>query len=133
MGYRALVGVILVVHFGFLAYLVFGGLAAIRWPKTFWPHLAAVLWGLAAITFPMVCPLTWAEDQARQRAGEAPLTAGFIDRYIENVLYPERYTGLVRVLVALVVLGSWALAFRTWSIRRTYTGAKRHAGASGRT
>jgi hypothetical protein len=131
MGYRALVTAILIVHFGFLAYLVLGGLPAIRWPKAFWPHLAAVLWGLAAITLPVVCPLTWAEDWARQRAGEPPLTAGFIDRYIENVLFPERYSWLVRILVALVVLGSWALAFRAWSIRRTYTGAKRRTWPSG--
>ena len=117
MGYRFLVSAILVVHFAFLAYVVFGGFLAIRWPRAFWPHLAAVTWGLTGIVFSIVCPLTWAEDQARQRAGEAALTKGFIDRYIEGVLYPERYTGLLWVLVAVVILASWLLAYRSYVSR----------------
>jgi len=32
---------------------------------------------------------------------------GFIDRYIEGVLYPERYSELVMAVVALLVVGSW--------------------------
>jgi hypothetical protein len=40
------------------------------------------------------------------------LTAGFVDRYVEGVIYPERYTGLVQVLVAVVVTISWAGAYQ---------------------
>lgn len=120
MAYRILASAILVAHFVFLGYVVFGGVLAIRWPRAFWPHLVAAGWGLLVITFPIVCPLTWAENWARRRAGEAALTSGFIDRYIENVLYPERYTNLLRILVAVVILGSWGLAYRRWRIHRTY-------------
>jgi hypothetical protein len=118
MDYRLLVSAVLVAHFAFLAYVVLGGLPAIRWPRLFWPHLAAAAWGLVVITFPVACPLTGAEDWARRRAGEAALTRGFIDRYIEGVLYPARYAGLLHVLVALVVLGSWLLVYRRWRSRR---------------
>jgi hypothetical protein len=130
MGYRALVSAIIAVHFGFLAYVVLGGLPAIRWPKAFWPHVVAVLWGLLVIMFPVVCPLTWAEDRARRRAGGSALTKGFIDRYVEGVLYPERYTGLLRVLVAVIVVGSWVLAWRSWQRRRRYQGPNRQKSAS---
>jgi hypothetical protein len=117
MGYRFLVTAILVVHFAFLAYVVLGGLLAIRWPRAFWPHLAAVGWGVVTVAFSIVCPLTSAEDWARQRAGEAALTKGFIDRYIEGVLYPERYTGVLWALAAVVIAGSWLLAYRSYLSR----------------
>src|SRR5262245_29659082 len=112
MAYRALVTVILVVHFGYLAYLALGGFLAWRWRWTFWPHFVAAVWGLAVVTLPLHCPLTWAENWARVRGGEPAATRGFIDRYIEGVLYPERYAMLLRILVALLVLGSWLGAYR---------------------
>jgi hypothetical protein len=114
MGYRWLVMVILAVHFAFLAYVMFGGFLALRWPAAFWPHLGAAVWGVLVVGVPLNCPLTWAEGWARRRAGEPALTRGFIDRYFEGVLYPERLTGLVRVLVAFCVLGSWLWAYRRW-------------------
>lgn len=105
--YRALTTAILVVHFAYLAYVVVGGFLAWRWPRTIWLHLVAAAWGLVVVAFPLVCPLTAAEDWSRRRAGEAGLTRGFIDRYIEGVLYPERYTLALQVLAGLLVVGSW--------------------------
>jgi hypothetical protein len=116
--YKALVTVVLAAHFGFLAYVLFGGFLAWRWPRAFWPHLAAATWGLAVVAIPLTCPLTYAENWARERAGEAGLTQGFIDRYIEGVLYPERYTRLLQVLVGVLVLGSWLGAYRWYRRRR---------------
>jgi Protein of Unknown function (DUF2784) len=120
VGYRLLVTAVLAVHFAFLAYVVVGGFLAVRWPRLFWPHLVAAAWGLLVVAFPVTCPLTWAENWARVRAGEGALTKGFIDRYIEGVIYPARYTPVVDVLVGLVVIGSWLLVYRNWRIvRRT--------------
>lgn len=106
-----LVTLILVVHFGYLGYVVLGGFLAWRWPRAVWPHLAAAAWGLAVVGIPLTCPLTTAEYWARRRAGQAGETTGFIDRYIEGVLYPERYTVALQVLVGVVVVGSWAGAY----------------------
>lgn len=118
MGYRVLVTVILTVHFAYLAYVVFGGFLAWRWPRAFWPHLVAAAWGLAVVGIPLTCPLTTAEGWARRRAGEAGLTRGFIDRYIEGVLYPERFTLLLQAGVGIAVVGSWAGAYGWWRRRR---------------
>nr|MDT0657099.1 DUF2784 domain-containing protein [Micromonospora sp. DSM 115978] len=108
MGYRLLTTLILALHFAFLAYLVTGGFLAWRWPRTIWVHLTAAGWGVVVVAARLTCPLTWAEDWSRQRAGEAGLSEGFIDRYIEGVVYPERYTALAQTLVAVAVIGSWA-------------------------
>lgn len=117
MGYQLLTTVILVAHFGYLGYVVAGGFLAWRWPRTIWAHLAAGTWGTVIVVADLAsdgitCPLTYAENWSRQRAGEAGLSAGFIDRYIEGVLYPERYATAAQALAGVVVLISW-VGYRT--------------------
>jgi hypothetical protein len=53
------------------------------------------------------CPLTWAEDRARRRAGGPGLARGFIDTYLTGVLYPARYLVVLQTLAGLAVLVSW--------------------------
>jgi hypothetical protein len=109
MGYRLLTTVILVVHFGFLAYLLLGGFVAWRWRRTIWVHLVAAAWGVTVVVGKLVCPLTYAEHWSRRRAGEVgpATTQGFIDRYVEGVLFPERLTALAQALLAITVIVSW--------------------------
>jgi len=108
MGYRVLAEATMVAHFGFLVFLVIGGFLAWRWPAVIWPHLAMATWGLTSTVFLWDCPLTAVEDWARRRAGEAGLSTGFIDTYLTGVIYPERYTTVIQVLVGVVVAVSWA-------------------------
>ena len=108
MSYRVLAEATMVVHFGYLAYLVFGGFLAWRWPRMFWVHVAAAGWGLTSIFTGVPCPLTTIEDRARERAGQPGLPpGGFIDYYIEGVVYPQRTADLIPWLVAAVVAASW--------------------------
>ncbi len=114
MGYRLLADVVMVAHFGFLGYVVLGGFLAWRWPWALLPHLIAAGWGGLTVLFPatLTCPLTAWEDAARHAAGEQGLPAsGFIDHYLEGVVYPERYTGLIQAAAAVVVLVSWLGAY----------------------
>ncbi len=114
MGYRVLVDAILVVHFGFLGFVIFGGFLAWIWRWVIWPHLAAATWGLIVITGSVTCPLTVAESWARQHAGQGPVTRSFIDRYLTGVLYPTHFAVEMRYVVAAVVLASWV----GWWLRR---------------
>lgn len=128
-----LITVVLALHFAYLAYVVVGGFVAWWWPKAIWVHLAACVWGMLIVLGTVDCPLTWAEDWARQRAGQAPLTAGFVDRYLDNVIYPERYVNLVRLGMALVVAVSWAGAYLRWRGRRGRDTAAKSGDETGRT
>lgn len=117
MGYRVLAAVILTAHFAYLGYVLLGGFLAWRWPWSILAHLAAVGWAVTIVVADLVaggvpCPLTSAEDWARRRAGQPGLTVGFIDRYLEGVLYPQRYASMVQLLVGAVVLASWLGCFR---------------------
>jgi hypothetical protein len=107
VGYRLLVTAIVLVHFAFLGFVVFGGFLAWRWPRVIWLHALCAVWGVLIVTNLVNCPLTWAEDWARRRAGGPGMSAGFIDTHVTGVLYPVRYLNEVRLLAAAVVLVSW--------------------------
>ncbi|WP_280476977.1 DUF2784 domain-containing protein [Nocardia farcinica] len=117
MGYRLLADLTALTHFAFVGYVAVGGFLAWSRPWAFWPHLAAVGWGFGTVLVGYDCPLTHVENWARRRAGDAELPAtGFIDHYLTGVIYPEDAVDLVRLLVAVVVVASWAGALVT--IRR---------------
>ena len=124
VGYRLLADLTMLVHFTFLAFVVFGGFLAWKWPRVIWAHLLVAAWGFATIALSIRCPLTDIEDWARVRAGGAKLSGtGFIDHYIEGVLYPEEHSQLLQAAAALVVLGSWlGLVMRARSQRHAPAG-----------
>ena len=110
-------GVVLL-HFAFVVYIAIGGFIAWRWPHTLYAHLGAVAWGIGIVVLGLSCPLTFVERALR---GDAAGTPGFIDRYVENVLYPEEYTPLLRGFMVFLVAVSYAgLAARQlgWPRRR---------------
>jgi hypothetical protein len=117
MRYDWLVDVVLALHFGYIAFLVLGGFLAWRWPKVIWFHVAASVWAFLIVLAWVDCPLTWAENWAREKAGR-PRVSGFIDHYLTNVIYPERYLQEVRLAVAFVILVSWIGTFVLWRRRR---------------
>lgn len=118
VGYQWLVTAILAAHFGYLAYLLLGGFLAWRWPAMVLPHLAAAVWGVLIVLNLVACPLTIAEMWARRLAGDEPVSGGFIDRYVTNVIYPGRYLVEIRLAVALVVLASYVGAYLLWRSKR---------------
>jgi hypothetical protein len=105
--YRLLADGVVIVHFGFILFVALGGLLAWRWPHLLWPHVAAVAWGAGIVAIGWTCPLTPLEKHFRRLSGEQGYAGGFVDRYIEGVIYPERYTAALRVLVALLIGVGW--------------------------
>ncbi|WP_206615770.1 DUF2784 domain-containing protein [Rhodococcus xishaensis] len=121
MLYRMLADATVIVHLAFLGYVVVGGFLAWRWRRTIWLHVIAVTWGFSTVLFGFDCPLTHLENWARDRGGEALLpSSGFIDHYLTGVVYPENAVDLVRTLVAVAVLVSWAGFVRPWLRRRRH-------------
>ncbi len=44
MPYRALADLTLLIHLGFVLFVVFGGLLVLRWPWAAWVHLPSALY-----------------------------------------------------------------------------------------
>jgi Protein of Unknown function (DUF2784) len=102
--YRALADLVLVVHLAFVLFVVLGGLLVLRWPRLAWLHVPAAVWGVLIEYTGWICPLTPLENSFRVRGGVAGYSGGFIEHYIQPVLYPA---GLTRG--TQLVLGSLAL------------------------
>jgi hypothetical protein len=117
--YVVVVVLVVAVHFAFIGYVVVGGFLALRWRRTIWLHVPAVIWGIAIATNRVDCPLTWAERWARRNAGMAPLPPdGFIAHYITGVMYPAGWAGGVRLSALALVALSWAIYVRLGVGRR---------------
>jgi hypothetical protein len=111
--YAIAAGLLVALHFAFIGYVVIGGFLALRWRRTMWLHVPAVIWAAAIATKRTDCPLTWAERWARYRAGMAPLPPdGFIAHYVTGTLYPAGWLMSVQVAAFALVAVSWAVYFR---------------------
>ena len=126
MGYLLVAEAAMAVHFLFIAYVVCGGFLAWRWPRMFWPHLAAAAYGLGVTVIGWLCPLTWLEHWGRVNAGQHGLDAeGFISHYLTGVIYPAEYLREIQLAAAAVVALPWVGA--AYSARRRARRAHVHA------
>ncbi len=112
MLYRFLADAVMVVHFAFIMFVVVGAVLAWRWPAVLWAHVPALAWGVGTVTIGFPCPLTSLEKGLRRLAGGTGFDGGFVDRYIENVVYPDEYTVLLRSLAAMAIVGSYVALVR---------------------
>ena len=118
MVFDVLAGVVLVVHLAFILFVAVGALVAWRWPRLVWLHVPAVAWGVGIIVIGYECPLTPLEKWLRRRAGGDGYEGGFVDRYMENVVYPEEITPLLRALAAVMIVTGYVWLNRSAGPRR---------------
>ena len=122
MIYRALADLVLVVHLAFVLFVVLGGLLVLPWPRVAFLHVPAAIWGVLIEYSGWICPLTPLENSFRQSGGEAGYSGGFIQHYIQPVLYPA---GLTRG--TQIVLGSLALIVNLTAYGVLLARRKRHS------
>ena len=104
MIYRALADLVLVVHLAFVLFVVLGGLLVLKWPRLAWLHVPAAIWGVLIEYTGWICPLTPLENSFRARGGEAGYSGGFIEHYIQPLLYPAGLTRSTQVVLGSLVL-----------------------------
>ncbi|HEX4575187.1 MAG TPA: DUF2784 domain-containing protein [Gemmatimonadales bacterium] len=112
MFYRVLADGVVLLHTGFVAFVVLGGFLAWRWRGIALAHLPCALWGAAIEYGGWNCPLTPLENAFRARAGLAGYDGGFIEHYVIPLLYPaglsrptQTVLGTLVVVVNLVAYG----------------------------
>jgi pheromone shutdown protein TraB len=118
--YRQLADAVLVLHFVLVLFVV-GGLAAVvagnllrwRWVNGMGfrvAHGGAIAVVVAQAWLGIACPLTTLESWLRGRAGGAGYDAGFIEHWVQRLLYwdaPSWVFVLVYTVFGLAVLLSW--------------------------
>jgi len=121
-GYALLADFIAAVHFGYVAFVVFGllliligGLLRWRFVRNFWfraIHLMMILIVVLEALFGILCPLTTWEYELRIAAGQHASETSFVARWIHHLMFFEFPPIVFLVgycLFGLAVLVSWWL------------------------
>jgi hypothetical protein len=102
--YRILADAVLVLHLAFIAFVMLGAFAVLRWPRLAWLHLPVALWA-AGITFAGgYCPLTPLENRLRVAGGEAGYAGSFIEQYLTALIYPDGLTRGIQIALGFLVI-----------------------------
>jgi hypothetical protein len=118
MLWSRLADALVVLHFAFTAFVIFGGFLTWRWPFMAAWHLPALAWGCGIELTGAICPLTPLENYLRTRGSEAGYTDGFLAHYLAGVLYPEGLTAHVQWALAAGLLALNTVAYGRFCARR---------------
>jgi hypothetical protein len=120
-----LADLVVVIHFLFVLFVIFGGLLALRWPKVAYVHLPVAAYGALIELVGWICPLTPLEKRLRESAGLEGYEGGFVEHYILPVLYPSGLTRGVQLVLGGLVLGVNVLVYAIVASRRRRRGDPR--------
>lgn len=120
MLYRLAADAVLLVHLGFIGFVLFGGLLVAWRRAAAWVHLPAAVWGAYVELAGRACPLTALENLWRDQAGLAGYSGGFVEHYLLPLLYPLGLTRPIQYGLAAVVVGLNLLVYGwvVWRWRR---------------
>lgn len=91
---------VVLIHFGFIVWVVSGGFLVIKWRWLAMVHLPALIWAVLLEWYGWLCPLTPLEQQLRAERGMSVYDTGFIENYIIPVIYPEALTREIQMAMA---------------------------------
>lgn len=119
MLYRIGADVVLLLHFAFAAFAVFGGVLALASPIWPWLHIPTVLWSSVVNLKSWTCPLTPLENALRIRAGQVGSSDDFVQRYIGRVVYPSGMPRQMELVAGFSVVGWNVLVYAVvlWVLR----------------
>jgi hypothetical protein len=100
-----LADLVVVLHFAFVVFVIFGGLLVLRWPKLAYVHLPVATYGALIELVGWICPLTPLEKRLREQAGLEGYEGGFVEHYILPVLYPSGLNRGVQLVMGGLVIG----------------------------
>lgn len=119
MLYVVLADMTVLVHTLFVLFVVFGGLAVLRWRWVVWLHLPAAIWGGVIELIGWVCPLTYLENYLRRMGGESGYRVTFIERYLEPVLYPRGMTQHSHIILGVsAIIVNFLIYFQLWRLSK---------------
>lgn len=109
---------VILIHFSFILFVIFGGLLTLKWKKLIFLHLPAVVWGSLLEFSGWICPLTTLENQLYQIKDAETYSTGFIAHYIIPVIYPQQLTQNIQIILGILLivfnLIIYTLFFKKW-------------------
>ena len=107
--YEIAANLILLVHFIFILFVVFGALLFFASAKIIFIHMPAFIWGCYIELTNSVCPLTYLENWFLHKANLTTYSVGFIQNYLVPIVYPvsltkdlQTYLGIALIVINVV-------------------------------
>ncbi len=101
---RIIADLLVLIHLGFICFVVLGGILLLKYRWVVFLHIPAVIWG-AMIGFKgWLCPLTQWENHFRFSASRTGYHDGFIDHYLIPLIYPPGISNDIQVILGALVL-----------------------------
>ncbi|MBW1729272.1 MAG: DUF2784 domain-containing protein [Deltaproteobacteria bacterium] len=117
MYYLIAANLLVVIHLGFVCFVVMGGFLVLRWRRIAFLHIPAAVWGAIIEYQGWLCPLTPLEQRLRQAAGQFGYSGGFIEHYLLPVLYPAYLSRELQIVLGTFVI-VMNIAVYGWVIAR---------------
>ena len=124
MFYRLAADAVVLLHLGFVLFVVAGALLVFRWHRVALLHVPAVVWGVLLEFRGWLCPLTPLEQALRAAGGEAGYSGGFVEQYILPVLYPAELDSSTQLVLGsfVIVINMLLYGWLLWCWRRNASG-----------
>lgn len=113
-----LADLVVLIHFGFILFVIFGGFLALKWRKLIWLHLPAAIWGALIEFFGWICPLTNFENRLRSASGGS-YANGFIEHYIIPMIYPTALTREIQIGLGFIVILLNLVVYKKLLLKKT--------------
>jgi hypothetical protein len=111
MSYGIAADAVVLIHFGFILFVVLGGFVVLKWHFVAWLHVPAALWGGISELAGWPCPLTPLEDFLRAAGGTGGFNKGFVEHYLIPVIYPSGLTPWLQMVLGIGVIAVNAVIY----------------------
>ncbi len=102
--YEIAADLILIIHFTFVLFVVFGALLIFVSIKIVFIHIPAVIWGSYIELTNSICPLTYLENWFLHKANLTTYSEDFIQNYLVPIVYPMNLTKDLQIYLGIVLI-----------------------------
>ena len=99
--YELAAGIILIIHFLFILFVLFGALFFFVAKKMVFIHIPAIIWGSYIELTHSICPLTYLENWFLHKANLTTYSEGFIQNYLVPIVYPMNLTKDLQIFLGI--------------------------------
>ena len=99
--YEFLASFVLIIHFLFIIFVIFGGLLFFVKKWMILIHLPALIYGIYVEFTQSICPLTYLENFLLQKAKLTTYSTSFIQNYLIPIIYPVNLTKDIQINLAI--------------------------------
>ena len=120
--YELAAGIILIIHFLFILFVLFGALLFFVVKKMVFIHIPAIIWGSYIELTHSICPLTYLENWFLHKANLTTYSEGFIQNYLVPIVYPMNLTKDLQIFlgISLIVINIVIYAFIFGKLKKNF-------------